>query len=118
MSKGEDRCRHCGGHPDHLHHIVPRSKSRLARCDARRNGMPLCFTCHRGWHDRAITIWRDRLSAEELHYATEVAGEWWLDMHYPQRPDGVDAAEWFAREIEEAGFAPSQYPVLSTKRRG
>lgn len=49
--------------------------------------MPLCFDCHRGWHDGRLLIFRDRLKPEELEWAIEHAGPLWVEMKYPYRPD-------------------------------
>lgn len=86
-TKGEELCRNCGDRAVNLHHIVPRSKSKAASRDVARNGLPLCFSCHRGWHDRKVEIYRGCLRPEEIAYAIEIAGEWWLDKNYPVPPD-------------------------------
>ena len=85
--KGEFRCRSCGGEAHHLHHIVPRSKSRLGREEVAGNGMPLCARCHQGWHDGSVIIFRDRLQPQELAWALEHGGPVWVEAKYPYRPD-------------------------------
>lgn len=86
-SKGEDECRNCLRPASHLHHIVPRSKSRYGREDVAGNGLPLCADCHRGWHDRKVMLYRGVLKPHELERAVELAGQWWVDKHYPLPPD-------------------------------
>ena len=94
-NKGEDRCRACGKQPGsgvfglHLHHVIPRSMWRDGKQDL-RNGIPLCFDCHQGWHDRRITIYRDVFTAEEWSFLSSVQllGQRigpWLDANYPNR---------------------------------
>lgn len=85
--KPEEFCRNCGAPPSHLHHIVPRSKSRKGREDMELNGMALCFACHRGWHDRRVTIYHDRLTDAEFHNATQLAGSIWVERNYPDREE-------------------------------
>lgn len=85
--KGEHVCRNCGQRADHLHHIVPRSKSTLGRVDWRRNGLPLCRACHRGWHNRTVTLYRGCLSEEEAAFASALGGPLWIDRNYPLPPD-------------------------------
>lgn len=86
-NKGEEFCRNCGAMAMHLHHIVPRSKTSLGREDYTKNGMPLCFNCHRGWHDRRVTIFRNRLRPEELDFAIAHGGPVWVERNYPYTPD-------------------------------
>ncbi|MCW3018625.1 MAG: hypothetical protein JWN10_933 [Solirubrobacterales bacterium] len=81
--KGESCCRNCGAKAAHLHHIVPRSRSRAARSNWRRNGLPLCFDCHRGWHDRAVAIAHSKLSDEEFAFAVDLVGAQWVERNYP-----------------------------------
>lgn len=94
MFKGEDCCRVCGSSEAlHLHHIIPRSKSRASRRDL-RNGLTLCRSCHARWHSHSLIIYRDLLTDEEWEYlcSVELTGhqiEAWLDDHYPPRPPGV-----------------------------
>jgi hypothetical protein len=66
-----------------LHHVVPRSKSRTGREDWARNGVPLCFDCHRGWHDRRITVYHAVLTDAEFLNAIELAGGAWVERNYP-----------------------------------
>lgn len=91
--KGEQRCRVCGkesaGRPLHLHHVIPRSMCRAAKADL-RNGIPLCFDCHQGWHDRRVVIYRDHLTLQEWEFVagTQLLGQnvgAWLETHYPDR---------------------------------
>jgi hypothetical protein len=94
--KGENRCRNCGKEGSggifglHLHHAIPRSMCRAINLDL-RNGIPLCFDCHQGWHDRRVIIYRDVFTEEEWRFLTtvdlsgQVVGPW-LDSHYPERP--------------------------------
>lgn len=49
--------------------------------------MPLCFDCHRGWHDGRLVIFRDRLQPQELEFALAHAGPVWVEARYPYRPD-------------------------------
>lgn len=81
-AKGEEECRNCGCEADHLHHVVPRSKSK-AGVDDLRNGIPLCFDCHRGWHDRRVVIPLWRLKPDELRFAAEISDDVWLERNYP-----------------------------------
>jgi endogenous inhibitor of DNA gyrase (YacG/DUF329 family) len=87
--KGESVCRCCRRPATHLHHIVPRSKSRAGREDVHGNGLPLCFACHRGWHDRRIEIPHRVLLDHEFAAAIGYAGAWWVERHYPDDPDLV-----------------------------
>ena len=86
QTKGEDGCRNCGITATHLHHIVPRSLAPGGKTDVQNNGMPLCRACHYGWHHRTVTIYADRLTANEREKAIELMSEWWVDTHYPPRP--------------------------------
>lgn len=81
-SKGERHCRACGRMASHLHHIVPRSKTKAGHRDL-RNGLPLCFDCHRGWHDRRVTIPLTCLRRDELLLAVELANPVWVERNYP-----------------------------------
>jgi 5-methylcytosine-specific restriction endonuclease McrA len=114
-AKGEAECRHCGRRAVHAHHAVPRSKTRAGHADL-RNLMPLCAECHSGWHERRLSIWRDRFTPDEDAFVVEIAGEWWVDKNYPRRPDeelrrmyaeahGHPAdAQWrFCKEGDEGG---------------
>lgn len=90
--KGEKKCRNCGSWDRvQLHHAIPRSQSQAAKHDL-RNGLPLCWTCHHGWHAHTLVIYRDIFTAEEWNYLKSVdlvdrLTEPWLDDHYPQRSD-------------------------------
>lgn len=94
--KGEDCCRVCGDtHRLQLHHAIPRSLSRAARTEL-RNGIPLCVSCHMGWHRRGLTIYRDLFTSDEWAYISSVqlTGqriEAWLDDRYPERPGEMAA---------------------------
>ena len=83
-------CRNCGSNDRvELHHAIPRSKCRASRSDL-RNGIPLCFRCHRGWHNGTVTIYRDVFRPDEWVYIStiELTGESigaWLDNKYPRR---------------------------------
>lgn len=95
--KREERCRNCGDAEAvlHLHHVIPRSKCRATKYDL-LNGLPLCTSCHLGWHHRRVTIYRDVFTPEEWAYLSSVqlTGEEigpWLDKRYPVRPaDGEE----------------------------
>jgi hypothetical protein len=87
--KGEKRCRNCRWPAHHLHHAIPRSMSRSARTEL-LNGLPLCATCHQGWHFRNVVIYRDVFRPEEWAYLLSVEDtgrniESWLDRRYPAR---------------------------------
>ena len=82
-AKGEEACRNCGSLAGHLHHIVPRSKSRAGREDVLLNGLPLCAPCHRGWHSGTVRVTRDKLTALETQVALERTNATWLDRNYP-----------------------------------
>lgn len=95
--KGESACRVCGATPNgegpfgrlNLHHAIPRSMCRATQADL-LNGIPLCFECHQGWHDRRLVIYRDVFTAEEWAFlvAVELTGQEvvpWLERHYPDR---------------------------------
>lgn len=84
-SKGEEKCRNCGADPERLHHIVPKAHApgRRELGDPALNGMPLCHSCHAGWHTRAVRIARDKLLPEELCFAAGIVGFDWIDAHYP-----------------------------------
>lgn len=84
-NKGEEACRSCGQAAGHLHHIVPRSKSRALREDITANGLPLCPPCHRGWHDRNVVIYHDILTDIEFMAAVEHGGVIWVERNYPDR---------------------------------
>jgi hypothetical protein len=85
-AKGESVCRCCGAPAVHLHHIVPRSKTALGRRDWKRNGLPLCFDCHRGWHDRIVAIPHRVLTDEEFEFAIAIAGGLWVERNYADEP--------------------------------
>lgn len=95
VAKGEDECRNCRRPATHLHHIVPRSKSRAGSREIALNGMPLCGDCHRGWHNRTITLYRGCLRPEEAAFVVEHAGQVWIDKNYPLPPD-VELVELYA----------------------
>lgn len=82
ITKGEKDCRNCGRPAVHLHHVVPRSKSKAGQRDL-RNGIPLCFDCHRGWHDRRVIIPVTCLRVPELLLAVELTGPVWVERNYP-----------------------------------
>ncbi len=84
--KGESECRNCNARAQHLHHLVPRSKSAIGHWDWRRNGVPLCADCHRGWHNRCVTIHADKLHRDELAFVIMVAGPGWAEQNYPDSP--------------------------------
>lgn len=89
--KGEDLCRRCGGTADHLHHLVPQA-SGDSPCPM-RGGLPLCRKCHKGWHHRGVTIFRDHLLPEEVAFVASTMGEAWLNASYPaqQQPPEIDS---------------------------
>lgn len=82
-AKGEESCRRCGGQANHLHHIVPRSRSHEGYEDVAGNGLPLCWECHMGWHDRRVTINHAVLTDVEFLRAVEIAGGAWVERNYP-----------------------------------
>ena len=89
-AKGETRCRNCGSASGlNLHHIIPRSMWKAGITNP-LNGVPLCVRCHMGWHNRAVTIYRDIFTAAEWACVSgakllgqEVGA--WLDRRYPPR---------------------------------
>jgi hypothetical protein len=85
-SKGEPACRLCGRDADHLHHLIPQAEpgSRADVCPT-VGGIPLCHTCHTGWHHGAVTIPSDVLSQIERDYVVAVLGRDWLGARYPPR---------------------------------
>lgn len=85
--KGEAGCRNCGCRAAHLHHIVPRGKSKAGKQAVQENGLPLCARCHMGWHERTVTIYRDRLTPGEVAFAEREGGVVWVEKNYPYRPD-------------------------------
>lgn len=118
-AKGELACRNCGQPAHHLHHIVPRSRSRAGRDDMERNGMALCFACHRGFHDRRITIWRKRLKPEELEFALAEAGPLWVENNYPRTPDEVLRRTYClakGRDPEDAWTVGAEYTIYGRSR--
>ena len=87
--KGEKKCRACGRAAHLLHHAVPRSMSRIGRTDL-LNGLPLCATCHQGWHFRNIAIYRDAFTPDEWAFICSLPDTGrvmatWLDERYPLR---------------------------------
>ena len=119
-SKGEDNCRVCGYPATHLHHIVPRSKTKLGHRDM-RNGLPLCRGCHYGWHHNTVVIYSDRLTDEEREFAMEISSEWWVTHRYPPRPydpdnlDGVSFEEQ-AQIVDDCGGISVALPPESRDR--
>jgi hypothetical protein len=91
QAKGETRCRNCGDERWlQLHHAIPRSLWRDGVLQP-LNCIPLCVTCHMGWHHRWVTIHRDVFTAEEWGclLSANLMGmvvEAWLDDRYPPRP--------------------------------
>lgn len=85
--KREDRCRNCKREVERLdlHHVVPRSQSTAGKYDL-RNGIPLCTTCHGGWHGHSVNIYRDVFTADEWGFIQTLTGSPWLDKRYPVRP--------------------------------
>jgi len=54
QAKRETCCRNCGDRDRlQLHHAIPRGKWTAGRADL-RNGIPLCFACHHGWHHHRV----------------------------------------------------------------
>lgn len=84
--KGESACRNCGAPASHLHHIVPRSKTRRGHSEIVANGLPLCYDCHRGWHDRIVAIPHRVMTDEEFGFAVAVAGGFWVERNYSDEP--------------------------------
>jgi hypothetical protein len=96
-AKGEAVCRACGATARgagplgqlHLHHAIPRSMCRATKTDL-RNGLPLCWACHSGWHERRVVVYRDAFTAVEWAFlqGVELLGQQvgpWLDANYPDR---------------------------------
>lgn len=93
-AKGETACRVCDGDAKHLHHTVPAaSLGDRDECPF-KGGVPLCTSCHMGWHHNAVTIFRDVLLLEEVAYVLEVMGAAWLDTRYPAR-------ELYAQDVNQ-----------------
>lgn len=90
QAKGESACRNCGSRDGvQLHHVIPRGKWKAGSADL-RNGLPLCLTCHSGWHHHRVVIHRDILRPDEWAFiaAAELTGQEtaaWLDARYPAR---------------------------------
>jgi hypothetical protein len=84
--KGEGSCRNCGQAATHLHHIVPRSKSKRGYSEVEANGLPLCYDCHRGWHDRIVPVPHRVMTDEEFGFAVAVAGGFWVEHNYADEP--------------------------------
>jgi hypothetical protein len=88
-AKGEECCRNCGSTGTlHLHHAIPRSKYRRGRAEL-LNGIPLCPTCHSGWHSKKLAIYRSIFTEAEWAWflSQELTGEnieAWLDRAYPK----------------------------------
>lgn len=82
-SKGEEACRGCGSRAAHLHHIVPRSRSRATTHDIDGNGLPLCRACHFGWHHRTVTIHNQSFTDREFATVVREAGSSWVERNYP-----------------------------------
>jgi hypothetical protein len=68
------------------HHAVPRSKfgSKDERVHHVDNAIPLCHDCHMTWHQNVIVLRRSDLTASEVSFILEAAGEVFLDRHYPE----------------------------------
>lgn len=87
--KGDRICRNCGTEENiHLHHAIPRSMYRDGRNEL-LNGVPLCQTCHYGWHHRRVVLHRSIFKPEEWEYISGVnlLGQnttAWLDDRYPE----------------------------------
>lgn len=90
--KGDSACRNCGSrHLVQLHHAIPRGKGTAESKTNLLNGLPLCVSCHSGWHQGWLIICRKVFRLEEWSYLLTVrmAGrdtEGWLDVHYPIEP--------------------------------
>lgn len=92
--KREPVCRNCQRAPDairplNLHHAIPRSLAPSIKYDL-RNGIPLCGTCHMGWHHREVVIYREAFTAEEWEFLWNLEFQGfkvrpWLDDRYPPR---------------------------------
>lgn len=84
-TKGESRCRNCRKQATVLHHIVPRASlaGRPEGQNPHYNGLPLCDSCHRGWHTQSIRIGREKLRIEEVAFIAGAMGFDWLDTNYP-----------------------------------
>lgn len=84
-AKGESRCRNCRTKAVVLHHIVPRAAlpGRPEIHNPHYNGLPLCESCHRGWHSQSVRIGREKLQIEEIAFIAGAMGFDWLDASYP-----------------------------------
>lgn len=85
-SKREGACRNCKkAGVLHLHHIVPRDLSVAGEKDL-RNGVPLCPSCHSGWHVGQVNLYRDIFTEDEWACISSLIDAAWLDERYPSRP--------------------------------
>lgn len=88
QAKGESCCRRCGDRDRvQLHHAIPRGKWKDGRADL-RNGIPLCFACHTGWHHHRVTLCRSIFKQDEWSFISSAvltgqSTEAWLDDRYP-----------------------------------
>jgi hypothetical protein len=94
-NKGESRCRNCQSSEFvELHHAIPRGKWKGGREDL-RNALPLCRTCHLGWHHKKVTIYQDVFTEDEWEFLCnanltgQLVGDW-LERNYPVR--GLEVA--------------------------
>lgn len=90
--KGEDRCRNCRSRDRlALHHAIPRGLGTPESKINLLNGLPLCGSCHAGWHAGWLVVTRDVFRADEWAYllSVEMTGRVtaaWLDDRYPAEP--------------------------------
>lgn len=84
-TKGEELCRNCGQVASHLHHIVPKSKTKSGHTDVFANGLPLCRSCHYGWHHRTVEIHHSVLTDAEFAFAVRAVGGLWVERNYPDQ---------------------------------
>lgn len=91
--KGEERCRVCGATSNlQAHHAVPRSIAPAGKYDL-RNCLPLCASCHQGWHRHGLVIYRDIFTSEEWEFVESIALPSWLDKRYPAREEACPERE-------------------------
>lgn len=82
-----ETCRNCGARGTDAHHAIPKSICEAGRHEL-RNLILLCHSCHMGWHARSLTLYRGIFTDLELSWISAHASEGWLDLWYPERPNG------------------------------
>lgn len=80
-----DSCLVCGELYPHGHHALPKSVWPALR-DNPLILIPLCFDCHRAWHDGAGNVHRDLIPTLTWEIMQSHAAGQWLDRWYPRRP--------------------------------